>query len=118
LDARTSSSSRRPNPRASWSVVAGLLSVAAVPAGIVLARESKRVTLLDSAGSIVVGVLLGLVAIVLARRALDVVALTLGRASGAAKARVGRGLGILGLLAAAAAALALGFYGLLTLFAR
>lgn len=89
-----------------------------MPAGIVLARESKRVTLLDSAGSIVVGVLLGLAAIVLSRRARDVIAVTLGRASGAAQARIGRGLGILGLLAAAAAAIALGFYGLLTLFAE
>jgi hypothetical protein len=91
--------------------------VAAVPAGIVLARESDRVSLLQSSGSIVLAVLAGLVAIVLARRARDLVQITLGRAGGAGAARLGRGLGVLGLLVAVTGALALGFYGLLALFA-
>jgi hypothetical protein len=84
---------------------------------VALARETKPVTLLDSSGSIVVAVALGFAAIVLARRGREYVELTLGRAGGAGTARVGRALGILGLLVGVTAALALGFYGLLTLFA-
>jgi len=91
--------------------------VAAVPAGVVLARQSDRVSLLQSSGSIVVAVLAGIAAIVLARRARDVLAITLGRAGGEQAARLGRALGMLGLLVAVTAALAVGFYGLLTLFA-
>ena len=96
----------------------GALSVAAVPAGIVLARETKAVTLVGSSGSIAVAVLLGVAAIVLARRAREHVLITLGRAGGEAKARIGRALGILGLLVGTTAAVALGFYGLLALFAE
>jgi hypothetical protein len=91
--------------------------VAAVPAGIVLARETQLVTLVNSAGSAVVGLLLGLSAIVLSRRARERVQITLGRAGGEGMARAGRVLGGLGILVAATAALAVGFYGLLTLFA-
>jgi hypothetical protein len=119
MDDRTSSSSaaRRPNPRAGWSVVCGLLSVAAVPAGIGLARETQVVTLVNSSGSIAVAALFGLSAIVLARRARERVQITLGRAGGERVARAGRLLGIAGLLVGLTAGLALGFYGLLALFA-
>jgi len=91
--------------------------VAAVPAGIALARETRLVTLVNSSGSVAVALLLGLCAIVLARRARERVQITLGRAGGEGAARVGRALGILGVLIGATAALALGFYGLLALFA-
>jgi hypothetical protein len=88
-----------------------------VPAGIVLARETQAVTLVNSSGSVVVGLLLGFSAILLARRARERVQITLGRAGGERAAQLGRAAGILGVLVAATAALALGFYGLLTLFA-
>jgi hypothetical protein len=119
LDGRTSSSSsaRQGNPRAAWSVVCGLLSLAAVPAGVILARESKAVTLVNSSVSVALALLLGFSAIVLARRARERVQITLGRAGGERTAQVGRVLGILGLLIASTAALALGFYGLLAAFA-
>jgi hypothetical protein len=97
--------------------VCGVLSLAAVPAGIVLARETRLVTLVNSAGSVAVALLLGLSAIVLSRRARERVQITLGRAGGEATARVGRVLGVLGILVGATAALAIGFYGLLSLFA-
>jgi len=120
LDGRTSSSSSlaRGNPRAWWSLVCGIASIAAIPAGTLLARESQRVTLVESSGSVVVAALLGWAAIVLARRAQDRLQITLGRAGGNGAARVGRLLGILGLLVAGTAALALGFWGLLSLFAE
>jgi hypothetical protein len=63
-------------------------------------------------------VLLGFFAIVLARRARERVQITLGRAGGERAARAGRLLGLLGLLVGVTAAIALGFYGLLTLFAE
>jgi hypothetical protein len=88
-----------------------------VPAGVVLARETTQVTLLDSSGSVAVALLLGFSAILLARRAREHMQITLGRAGGEGAARLGRALGILGVLVGATVALALGFYGLLTLFA-
>ncbi len=119
MDGPTSSSSaaRRANPRAGWSLACGLLAVAAIPAGIVLARESQTVTLVDSSGSVAAAALLGWSAIVLAGRGRERILITLGRAGGRGAARAGRLLGILALLLAATASLALGFWGLLTLFA-
>jgi hypothetical protein len=119
MDGPTSSSSlpRPRNPRAGWSVAVGLLSLLAVPAGILLARETHVVTLVNSGASIVVAFLLGFSAVVLGRRARERVQITLGRAGGEGTARIGRLLGVLGMLVATTAALALGFYGLLTLFA-
>ena len=95
----------------------GALSILAVPAGVLAARELRSVTLIDSSGSIAVAALLGWAAIVLARRARERVQITLGRAGGEGAARAGRALGILGLLVAGTSALALGFWGLLSLFA-
>ena len=120
MDGRTSSNSdlARGNPRAWWSLVCGIASIAAIPAGTLLARESNRVTLVDSSGSVLVAALLGWAAIVLARRAQDRIQITLGRAGGGGVARGGRILGVIGLLVAATAALALGFWGLLSLFAE
>jgi hypothetical protein len=119
LDVRTSSSSAtRGNPRAWWSLVCGIASIAAIPAGTILARESERVTLVDSSGSVAVAALLGWAAIVLARRARDRIQITLGRAGGGGAAAAGRILGIIGLLVAGTAALALGFWGLLSFFAE
>jgi hypothetical protein len=120
LDDRTSSSSgvARGNPRAWWSLVCGIASIAVIPAGTLVARESERVELVDSSGSILVAALLGWAAIVLARRAQDRLQITLDRAGGRGVARSGRLLGIIGLLVAGTAALALGFWGLLSLFAE
>jgi len=95
-----------------------LLSLAAVPVGVGLARETKFVTLVNSSVSAAAAALLGLFAIVLARRARERVQITLGRAGGEGAARAGRLLGLLGLLVGVTAAIALGFYGLLTLFAE
>jgi hypothetical protein len=98
--------------------VCGILSVAAIPAGILVARKFEQVTLLDSSGSIVVAALLGWWAIILARRGRERIEITLGRAGGKGAVRAGRLLGILGILLACTAALALGFWGLLSLFAE
>jgi hypothetical protein len=88
-----------------------------MPAGVLAARETEQVTLRLSTISIAVAFLLGWFAIILARRARERIELTLGRAGGATTARIGRLLGTLGVLLAITAGLAVGFWGLLTLFA-
>lgn len=88
-----------------------------MPAGVLAARETEQVTLRLSTISIAVAFLLGWFAIILARRARERIELTLGRAGGATAARIGRLLGTLGVLLAITAGLAVGFWGLLTLFA-
>ena len=88
-----------------------------MPAGVARARESERVTLRLATISIAAALLLGWFAILLARRARERIVLTLGRVGGASTARIGRLLGIVGVLFATTAALAVGFWGLLTLFA-
>ena len=97
----------------------GALAVAAVPAGIVLAKYSDRVTLVG-AGLVtaLLGIALGAYALVLARRGRETVVRTLGRSGGGAAARTGRVLGTAGLCLSITAALALAFYGLLVLFAE
>ena len=94
----------------------GLLSVLCVPAGIVLSWYSSRVTLVQSLGSAVVGLLFGVYAIILARRGRETAQRTLGRSGGERTARLGKLLGGLGICIALTTGLAVGFYGLLTLF--
>jgi hypothetical protein len=115
---RSSSPTATGNPRALASVLLALVALAAVPAGVALSWKSHRVTLINSAyGSIPAGLLLGVCALVLARRARAQALWTLGRSGGEGAARAGRFLAVVAICAALTAGLALGFYGLLTLFA-
>jgi hypothetical protein len=93
--------------------VAGCLAVAALPAAVALAQVSPRVKLLQAAAGIPVAALLGLVALLLARRAFRRSERTLGRAGGERAARVARVLGVLGLCIAVSGAIAIGFYEIL-----
>ena len=95
----------------------GILALLAMPAGVVLARELQQVTLRLATISIAVAAVLAWFALILARRARETIQLTLGRAGGAGAARVGRLLGLIGILLAITAGLAVGFWGLLALFA-
>jgi hypothetical protein len=107
------------NPRAAVSVLLGLLAVSMVPVGVIASYYSDRVTLINSTyGSIPAGILLGFCAIMFGRRGRDQVIRTIGRSGGETTARAGRLLGILGVCMAVTAGLAIGFYGLLTLFAE
>jgi NhaP-type Na+/H+ or K+/H+ antiporter len=96
-------------------VLVGLLSLATLPAAVVVARESDELTLVQ-AGVVAVPVaaLLGLVALWLARRARRRADRTLDRVGGRRTARAGKLLGALGLYLAATAAIALGVYALLS----
>ena len=104
---------RSSNPAAPWAVAAGLLAVAALPAGVALAQLSARVKLLQASAAIPVAALLGAVALLLARRARRRSERTLGRAGGEGTARAARILGVLGLCIAASGAIAVAFYELL-----
>jgi hypothetical protein len=108
----SSSSARLRNGRARASVLFGLLSIAAVP----IALYSTRLRAVDLThavgGEAIVGSLLGLIAIVLARGSRVKVERTLGRV-GERTAKWGKWLGILGLCLGLTAALSLAFFGLL-----
>jgi hypothetical protein len=109
---------RSGNPRAAASVVLGLLAVLAIPAGVVVSYYSVTVTLVESSSSAGLAFIFGLYAIVLSRRGREAFARTIGRAGGQRAARVGKLLGALGLCMGLTAGLAVGFYGLLTVFAK
>jgi hypothetical protein len=98
--------------------VVGLLAVVVIPVAILLARQAEQVSLLDAGGAVPVAALLGGYAILLGRRARRQIERTIGRVGEAGLASAGHTLGLLGVCLAFTCALALGFYGLLTLFAK
>ena len=114
--APTSSSNGRPkgNAGALLSVLVGLLSLAALPAAVIVARESDDLTLVEAGVVVPVAALLGLLALWLARRARRRADRTIDRVGGRRTARLGKLLGGLGLYLAATAAIALGVYALLS----
>jgi hypothetical protein len=105
------------NPRASASAVVGVLAVVIVPAAIAASRYFDELTLVQSCASAAAAALLGIAAVVLARRGQETAERTLGRSGGERAARAGRWLGVIALWIAATTGLALAFYFLLTLFA-
>ena len=105
-------SSRRPNARAWVSVVLGLLSVAAVPAGVALTHY-RDIELLKAGWSVAPGLVLGVASLLLARGARRRTERTIGRVGGRGLTKAGHLLGALGVYLALAAALSVGVYGLL-----
>ena len=105
---------RARNGRAVAAVILGLLSLATMPLAILATRYSEAYELIDAGFAIPVGLVLGLLAIGVARGALRHDDLHLGRAGGRNAARVARGLGVLGIALAATGLVALAVYGLLT----
>ncbi len=112
----TRSSSPARNDAARASVVLALLGLALPVAAFAGARQLQQVTLLQATGAACASVVLGMGAILLARRARRNIDRSIGRVSGASTARVGRLLGFLALCVGLIAALALGFYELLNVF--
>ena len=99
---------------ASGSLVAGLASVATLPVALYLTRFSDTYDLLHAGFAIPVAAALGVVALLLARRARLQASLSLtGEGAGSRAATAGRILGIVGLCLAASGLVALGVYGLL-----
>jgi hypothetical protein len=88
--------------------------VAALPAAVAVSELSERVDLLPAvAGLCVAAALLGIAALVLARRGREQLRRTLGRAGGERWVRTGRILGRLAVAVALAGAIALAFYAVL-----
>jgi hypothetical protein len=94
------------------------VAVLSIPVAIVIQYYSVTVTLLQSTSSSGLAIVFGLYAIVLARRGRWTIARTIGRSGGEGAARTGKFLGWLGLCMGISLALAVGFYGLLTVFAK
>ena len=102
------------NGRAVAAAVLGVLATATMPLAILATRYSGSYELLHAGVAIPVAVVLGAVAIGLARGALRVDDMRLGRAGGRRTARLGRALGVLGISLGATCAVALAVYGILT----
>ncbi len=102
------------NRPAFWSVVVGLLAAGSLPAAVVFAERSARVELLWAGLTVPVAFVLGVAAIVLARRGRRRAELSVLRRSGAGAATIGRLLGMLALLLSASGVTALVVYALLT----
>ena len=112
-------SSRGFNPAAWASVVVGLAALAVWPAAIAVDRYSDRVGLVQALiGAIPVSLFLAFSSILLARRARKRIQVTIGRVGGIRTARLGRAVAITAVCATITGALAVGFFGLLQLFAR
>jgi hypothetical protein len=93
--------------------VCGLVSTLAIPAAVIGTRYSASYELLQAGFAIPLAVVLGIAAVILARRARALDRATLGRTGGSRAARLGRFLGILGLCIASSATIALAVYALL-----
>jgi hypothetical protein len=117
LDALTrSSSARARNDAARGSLACALLGLLIPVAGYVTARQLKDVTIVHATEATCGSALLGLLAILMARKAQFRIERTLGRVGGAGIARAGKVLGLLSLCIGLTAGLALGFYALLNYF--
>jgi hypothetical protein len=104
-----------PRPGSAWlSVVVGLLATLTMPVAILATRWSGDYELLHAGFAIPVAMLLGLLAVALARRARSRLAPTLGHPRGTRTARLGRGLGLLGFLLGLTGAGSLAVYWLLS----
>jgi cytochrome bd-type quinol oxidase subunit 2 len=111
---RIASSSRR-----AWVALAlGIAAILVMPAAIEVSRRSKAVGLLDTAYAIPLAFVLALVSVVMARRARHNLRWFRVRegGGGTAVAQTAVLVGTLGLLLAVAAALSVGFYGLVVVY--
>jgi hypothetical protein len=96
----------------------GVAGVLTLPAGIETARRSQRIALLDAGYAIPLAFLLGLVAVVMARRARANLRWLSLREGGTVVASSAVIAGMLALCLAVTAALSIGFYELVLLYQR
>jgi hypothetical protein len=98
-----------------WASVAlGLLALATLPAAIAVTERVDGLSLVEAGFAIPAAILFALAAIVMGRRVRSRSRQTLAALPGARVARLGRILGYAGLYLALTAALAVGFYAILT----
>jgi hypothetical protein len=98
-----------------WASVAlGLLGLATLPAAIAVTERVDTLSLLEAGFAIPAAIVLALAAVVIGRRVQRRSRQTLAALPGARVARFGRVLGYMGLYVGLMAALAVGFYAVLT----
>jgi hypothetical protein len=100
------------------ALLLGLAGVLTMPAAVEAARRSDRIALLDAAYAVPLAFLLGLVAVVMSRRARHNLRWLRLREGGTAVASTAVILGMLALCLAVTAALSVGFYELVLLYQR
>jgi hypothetical protein len=98
------------------ALVLALAGLATLPAAIELSRRSRRVGLLDAGYAIPLAFLLGLVALVMARRALNNLRWLRVREGGTGVASTAVIVGALTVCLALTAALSIGFYELVIVY--
>jgi hypothetical protein len=103
------------NSRAVWAFLVALLALAVLIGAAAAAQLSGDVGLTEAAPAVPVGLFLAVVSLSLARRARFEHQRTLGRAGGAGLATAGRVLGLVALIVAVTAALALAVFAVLAL---
>jgi hypothetical protein len=104
--------------RAWVALLLALAGLAVLPAAVELSRRSARVTLLDAGYAIPLAFVLGLVGLVMARRARDNVRWLRIRGGGTAVASTAIVIGLIAVCLAVTAALSIGFYELVLLYER
>jgi hypothetical protein len=97
-------------------VLCALVGLLIPPVGYLAARQLSQVTIVEATAATCASAVLGLLAIVLARRGFRSIERSIGRVGGEGTARVGRLLGTISLCIGLTAGLALGFYALLNFF--
>ena len=103
------------NPRAVWAFLMALLALAVLVGAAAAARLSGDVGLTEAAPAVPIGLVLAVVSLSLARRARFEHQRTLGRVGGVGLATAARVLGLVALIVALTAALALAVFAVLTL---
>jgi len=104
--------------RAWVALLLGIVGLLILPGAVEAARRSQRIALLDAAYAIPLALLLGLVAVVMARRARTNLRWLSLRGEGTGVASAAVIVGMLTLCLALAAALSVGFYELVLLYQR
>ena len=100
---------------AAWmSVLLGLLGLAALPVAIAVTERVDGLSLVEAGFAIPAAILFAAAAVVVGRRVRSRSRQTLAALPGTRVARLGRVLGYVGLYLALTAALAVGFYAVLT----
>ena len=95
-----------------------LLGLLVLPAAVELSRRSTRVTLLEAGYAIPLAFVLGLVGLIMARRARQNVRWLRIRGGGTAVATTAVVIGLIAVCVAVTAALSIGFYELVLLYER
>jgi hypothetical protein len=102
--------------RAWVALLLALMGLAVLPVAVELSRRSTRVTLLDAGYAIPLAFILGLMGLVMARRARDNVRWLRIRGGGTAVATTAVVIGLIAVCLAVTAALSIGFYELVLLY--